>query len=59
MPARSLDLRSPLFLTVYSCALWDYKTLLRNWVDIKVVCACMMKHGVGCELIKKEFAPPR
>jgi hypothetical protein len=36
-PARSLDLRSPLFLTMCSCALWDCQTLLRNWVVIKVV----------------------
>ena len=58
-PARSLDLRSPLFLTMRSCVLWDFQTLLRNWVVIKVVFGCMMKHGLGCERIKMEFAPPK
>jgi hypothetical protein len=41
------------------CALWDCQMLLRNWVVIKVVFGCMMKHGMGCEWIKMEFAPPR
>jgi hypothetical protein len=58
-PARSLDLRSPLFLTMRSCALWDYQTLLHNWVAIKIVFECMMKHEMGCEWIKMEFAPPK
>jgi hypothetical protein len=58
-PTRSLDLRSSLFLTMYSCALWDCQTLLRNWVVIKVIFGCMTKHGMGCERIKMEFAPPR
>jgi hypothetical protein len=39
-----------------SCALWDYQTLLHNWVVIKVVFGCMMKHGMGCERIKMEFS---
>jgi hypothetical protein len=58
-PARSLDLRSPLFLTMRSCALSDYQTLLHNWVVIKVVFGWMMKYGMGCEQIKIEFDPPR
>jgi hypothetical protein len=33
--------------------------LLHNWVVIKVVFGCMMKHGMGYERIKMEFAPPR
>jgi hypothetical protein len=28
--ARFLDLISPLFLTMCSCALWDFKIVLRN-----------------------------
>jgi hypothetical protein len=58
-PARSLDLRSPLFLTICSCALWDCQTLLCNWIVIKIVFGCMTNHGLGCEQIKMEFAPPR
>jgi hypothetical protein len=58
-PARSLDLRSPLFPTKCSCALWDCQMLLHNWVVIKVVFGCMMKYEMGCEQIKMEFAPPR
>jgi hypothetical protein len=58
-PARSLDMRSSLFLTMCSYALWDYQTLIRNSVVIKVVFWCMMKHGMGCEQIKMKFAPPR
>jgi hypothetical protein len=58
-PAGSLDLRSPLFLTMCSCALWDCQMLLRNWVVIKVVFGCMTKHEMGCEQIKMKFTPPR
>jgi hypothetical protein len=58
-PARSLYLRLPLFLTMCSCALWNYQTLLHNWVVIKVAFGCMTMHGMGCEQIKMEFAPPR
>jgi hypothetical protein len=43
-PTRSLDLRSSLFLTMYSYALWDFQMLLHNWVVIKVVFGCMIKH---------------
>jgi hypothetical protein len=57
-PARSLDLRSSLFLTMCSCALWDCQMLLYNWVVTKVVFGCMTKHGIGCERIKMEFTPP-
>jgi len=57
-PTRSLDLRSSLFLTVRSGALWGCQTLLRNWVAIKAVFECFMKHGMGCVRIKMEFAPP-
>ena len=59
IPTKSLDLRSPLFFTMRSGALWGFQTLLRNWVAIKVVFGCMMKHGLGCERIKMEFAPPK
>jgi hypothetical protein len=58
-PGRSLDLRLPLFFTMCSCALWNYQTLLRNWVVIKVVFGCMMKYEMRCEWIKMEFASPR
>jgi hypothetical protein len=58
-PARSLGLRSLLFLIMRSCALWDCQTLFRNWVVIKVVFECMMKHRMECEQIKMEFAPTR
>jgi hypothetical protein len=51
-PTRSIDLRSPLFPTIYSCALWDCQTLLHNSVVTKVVFGCMMKHTMGCEWIK-------
>jgi hypothetical protein len=57
--ARSLALRSPLFLTMCSCALWDCHTLLHNWVVIKVDFGCMMKYVMGCEQIRMEFTPPR
>jgi hypothetical protein len=57
--ARSLDPRSSLFLTMCSGALWECQTLLRNWIVIEVVFGCMMKHGMGCERIKMEFAPPK
>jgi hypothetical protein len=40
-----------------SCALWDCQTLLHNWVVIKVVFGCVVKHGMGCERIKIEFNP--
>jgi hypothetical protein len=53
-PARSLDLRSPLFLTMCSCVLWDCQTLLHNWIVIKVVFWCMTKYGMGYERIKME-----
>jgi hypothetical protein len=59
IPAESLDLRSPLFLTMHSGALWGCQLPLRNWVAIKVVFGCIMKNGMGCERIKMEFAPPR
>jgi predicted metalloprotease len=36
-PARSSDLRLPLFLIMHNCADWDYQMLLHNWVAIKVV----------------------
>jgi hypothetical protein len=45
IPAKSLDLRSPLFLTIRSGALWSYQTPLNNSVAIKVVFGCIMKHG--------------
>ena len=51
-PTRSLDLRSSLFLTVHSCALWSCQTLLRNWVATKAIFGCIMKHGMGCVRIK-------
>ena len=57
--AESLDLRSPLFLTMRNGALWGCQTPFRNWVAIKVAFGCIMKHGMGCERIKMEFAPPR
>jgi hypothetical protein len=56
--ARSLDLRSPLFLTMCSCALWCCEMQLHNWVVIKVVFGCIMNYGMGYEWIKMEFAPP-
>jgi hypothetical protein len=59
IPTESFDLRSPLFLTMRSAALWGYQTPLRNWVAIKVVFGCILKHGMGCEQMKMEFAPPR
>ena len=59
IPAKSLDLRSPLFLTMCNGAFWGCQTLLRNWVVTKVAYRCVMKHGMGCEQIKMEFAPPR
>ena len=59
IPAKSLDLRSPLFLTMCNGTLWGCQTLLRNWVAIKVVSGCIMKHGMGYVRIKMEFAPPR
>jgi hypothetical protein len=58
-PARCLDLRLSLFLTMRSCALWDWQTLLHSWVVIKVVFGCMTKHRMGCERMKMEFIPPR
>jgi hypothetical protein len=58
-PTRFLDLRLPLLLTMRSCVLWDWQTLLHNWVVIKVVFEYIMKHGMGCDRIKMEFAPPR
>jgi predicted metalloprotease len=45
IPAESFDLRSPFFLTVRSGTLWGYQTPLHNWVAIKVVFWCIMKHG--------------
>jgi hypothetical protein len=48
-----------LFLTMRTYAHWDYQTLLHNWIVIKVVFGCMMKHRMSCEQIKIEFAPPR
>ena len=57
-PTRFLDLRSSLFLTVHSGALWSCQTMLRNWVAITAVFGCIMKHGMGCVRIKMEFAPP-
>jgi hypothetical protein len=30
-----------LTLTMCSCVLWDYQTMLYNWVVIKVVFGCM------------------
>ena len=57
-PTRSLDLRSSLFLTVHSGALWGCQTLLHNWVAIKAVFGCIMKHGMGFVRIKMELAPP-
>jgi hypothetical protein len=56
---RSLYLRSPLFLTMCSCALWDCQTLLCNWVVIKVIFGCITKYEMGCERIKMEFVPPK
>jgi hypothetical protein len=49
-PAISLDMRSPLFFTMCSYALWDCQTLFRNWVIVKVVFECMTKHGMECNL---------
>jgi hypothetical protein len=49
--ARSFDLRLLLFLTVHSGALWGCQTSLHNWVAIKVVFVCIMKHGMGCVLV--------
>ena len=54
-PTRSLDLRSSLFLTVHSGALWGCQTLLHNWVAIKAVFGCIMKHGMGFVRIKMEL----
>jgi hypothetical protein len=48
-----------LFFTMRSYTLWYNQTLLRNLVVIKVVFECMMKHEMGCERIKMEFALPK
>jgi hypothetical protein len=58
-PTKSIDLRSPLFLTVCSYAFWDFQTLLRNLVVIKVVFGPITKHGMRFEWIKMKFVPPR
>jgi hypothetical protein len=55
-PARSLDLRLPLFLTMCSCALWGCQTLLRNWIVIKVVFGCMTKHGIDVSRSRCNFS---
>ena len=44
-PAKSFDLRSPLFLIVRSGVLRGYQMLHRNWVVIKVTFGCVVKHG--------------
>ena len=57
IPAESLDLKSPLFLTMCNDALWDCQTLLCNWVTIKIVLGpgYIMKHGMECVRIKIEL----
>lgn len=44
-------------LNMRNGSLWDFQTLLRNWVVIKVVFGCSMKHVARCVLVKMGFAP--